>query len=224
MNLRRAARIVRQSAKSDIETDVIIDAIGLAGNYFLRETKSSKGEFFLNLVPGDETFSVDDQTDFRPERLLFAETTTYQRLDYRTYHEVAAQYATDSTVSTADGTPKMLAFRTPDKGIVWPTATAAKSQIRIVYYRPLVDIEEHDVNLKLNIPDEYAYDVLFYGAAAVAEHRVPDSLFQDVAWNRFLQLTKKAKEEMAFAGVQEGPSTGVSTIDYRIKEGGVAWH
>lgn len=221
MNLRRAISIVRQAAKSDVEADVIADAIGMAGNYFLRETKMAHAEFIVDLDVDTAEFRIDNVRDFRPERLIYAETMFYQYIQPRDYREIAEKYAGNPAPSVSGSYPKAIGFRTPQTGIVYPPAAADNKEMRIVYYQPFSNIETHDDNTILNIPDEYIYDVLWYGATAVAEHRVPDSLFQQVAWQQFLHLTKKAKEETVFKGIREGPAIAPPTTNFRVEEGGV---
>jgi hypothetical protein len=223
MNLRRAIQIVRRAAKSDIDSDVIADAIGLAGNYFLRETKLAKADFVVDVDVGTTEFYISDHPNFRPEQIIIVETVNYQSIDVRDYRELARMHAGNPAPSVETGRIRAIAFRTPASGIMYPHADASNDSFRITHYQPFTDIEGHDDNVQLNIPDQYAYEVMWYGASAVAEHRVPDAMFQTNAWAMFREFTRKVKEESVMAGPRQPSTTDPNVIDFRVKEGGSQW-
>ena len=225
MNLRRAIQIVRQSAKSNIDDDIVIDAIALAGNYFLRKTKMDDKEFLLELDADEEEFRISHEGGFHPSKLILVATTFFQEVEHSNYRDIASKYAGNPAPAVESSYPRCIGFRNSVSGLVFPRPASDNKTLRITYHAPLVNMEDHDDNKTLNIPDEYLYEVLTYGATAVAEHRVPDALFQNDAWQKFLQLTKEAKEESAVAGTSGSSlmSSSEGAI-YPNKEGGVRWH
>lgn len=219
MKLGRAVNIVRRAVKSGIAETTIKDAIFLAGNMFLRETGISRKEATVTLTASDEDVNIPEQIeDFRPERLLRAEFSDYDKLEHVDYDTIAT-WLRDSSES---GTPEFIGFRTDTAGVVFPKPDSSHTSLRLVYLQRFANTDSYEDDTQLNLPDEYIFEVLWFGAGAVAESDVPDKTFQNVSWRKFVdEVIPKAKARTATAGVRYAHTRGRKT--YERQEGHV-WY
>lgn len=195
MTLSEALEIVTQVLKVQYPRERLLRGTEYALNFALRRTRCVQTVGTFTLTSGSPVAAIGGTgagqiSDFRNERLLFCELTTFEAVLNRGYQEVRHKHLRGSS----SGKPQFIGFRAPGTaaGTVWPTPDAAYV-MSVIYVPPLTDITTGDPTL--NIPDVYLRDFLWTLCPAAVEMNNPAALFQSEAWKRGLESIEEIKGE-----------------------------
>jgi len=165
MKLDEARWIVRDSILhigfgTDFDEDKIDRAIKAAGYRFLRETGASITTTDISISSGDETVNlVTTITDFEEHWFLSA------RIGYDIVEKTTvSQVVTSFEDSVATGQPTHIAFESANSALLHPQPDAGYT-LSVTHRQDLIAWTPGvSSNPTLNIPSEFAYDVLWWGA------------------------------------------------------------
>jgi hypothetical protein len=171
-------------------------ALGLVLHQFMRETRCVLTSRTVPILADATSFDVSTWPDFRMERVVRAELVDeWQPVLLKSYATIAKQHRERTTT----GAPQWFGWRTHDTGVLWPRADAGYT-LRLTYAAPAIDVvitQSSSEDPEINIPEEYLFDVIRFGATAVLEHNDPDALFQSAAWQKFEKHIEKVRTKLA---------------------------
>lgn len=167
MNLDEARNLLRDSVlhigDAGTFTDEKLDrAIKVAGYRFLRETRASAASTNITITSATEAVNIRTTiTDFEVHWFIRARIL-YKEVKYAPIQTIEQYYAE----STPTGQPTLIGFYSNTSAIVYPQPAAGYTMVLnhlqdLVSWTPGVSVQT-----TLNIPDEYAYDVIWHGARA----------------------------------------------------------
>ncbi len=169
MDLNTATWILRDSVAHIGENDSLDDdklhrAIQATGYRFNSTTGSAKTTTNVPTVANDETLNIRTTiTDFEEHWFISA------RIGYATV-ELMPEIGTIEREYIADpnqtGTPKWLGFYSNTSALLYPKPTSVQS-IALTYYADFTSFTAGTANNPdLNLPNEFAYDIIWWGARA----------------------------------------------------------
>lgn len=117
----------------------------------------------------------------------------------------------EASLLAAEGTPRMLAFNSADDAMVSPTPDQ-NMMLLLTYRRALFSFTPGaSSNPELNIPEEWVWDVIWWGARTQLLFGLPGHTDADPAAAKFEQMIADAKGRFA--------STATGTIDRNTHPG-----
>ncbi len=198
MRLDDAVNILQDSALSISGTtwtpDKLHRAITAAGNRFIRETMCSKARVSISLTSGNSEYNLASSiTGFTPDWFVWAYIgfkpvvqTTWQSL--QRFYDVG---------SIPTGVPTLLAFDADATVLVYPRPITTHT-LSLTYRKPLTTFTAGTAsNPEINIPDEYVYDVIWWGARSYLIAGAPGHPEQQAALQKFEQLIQYARERFS---------------------------
>lgn len=193
MRLDEAVEILRDSVlhtdQSAIQPEKLHRAILSAGNEFVRRTACSKARATIALSNGTAEYAVSSTiTGFTPDWFLHA-YIGHKEVAQNTWRSLKRRYDAGTTPT---GQPTELAFDADATMLVYPQPTTSASLV-VTYRRPFVVFTPGvGTNPTLNIPDEWAYDVIWWGARSRLLMGLPNHTDAPVAAQQFEALIQDA--------------------------------
>ena len=189
MTISEARDFVRQFARnagdSSIYSDADVDrAVMAAGDYFVQQTQATRTSGTVSLSTSTASFSLSSLTDFRPERVLRAHIAGVTNLAAVGPDELLAL---QTGYPGETGVPTHVAFTSWAAGEVFPVPTAAAA-LTLTYVQPMTSWTAGATNVgstSINLPNDWARQVMAYGAPALLQHNVPEAAYASQSWQKF---------------------------------------
>ena len=190
-----------------------------AGNKFLRETQISRTTTSRNTAASTATIDVTAATgagSFLPGYLYSAPfITTSGAAQYRPLavlaFDMVRQYLENSPSTT--GVPEMIGWLTPSGGYMYPVPNAVYA-VSFPWWQPLTSMTPGQaVDATLNLPEQYADDIIGFGAYGYLVHGLPGHGEGQNLLAMFEQLIEQVRGEQQ--GVEVYFPDTTSSASYR---------
>lgn len=176
-------------------------ALRVSFERFMRETKIARTVGSVTIANAATTLDVTATlTDFRPECLTSAPYISAENVQLQVV-SFDCLLTRKNTSGTTSGTPELIAWLSPSLGHLFPTADAQYT-LSVPYWQPFTAFTPGTkTNPTLNVPDRWAYDVIWSGARGALLRGAPGHEDWRAADEQFERLIQEARGSVSPPGV-----------------------